>query len=127
MMLDPLTEIGIGVLVTVVIGRGQLVMDILRNGKRGQTEQDHDHRQRDHPAKQRNRCGRPKHQTRLFLKYQITENNENLRQTSERLRLLSSRMDFSCYFRISCFIPTRSRTVNLSGKGRDPLADSHHE
>lgn len=52
MVLDPLAEVGIGVLVTVVVGRGQLVMHILRNGKRRQAEQDHDHRQRDQPAEQ---------------------------------------------------------------------------
>lgn len=53
MVLDPLAEVGIGVLVTVVVGCGQLVMDILRHGKRRQAEQDHDHRQRDQPAEQR--------------------------------------------------------------------------
>ncbi|MEY4528823.1 MAG: hypothetical protein RL768_2542 [Nitrospirota bacterium] len=52
MVLDPLAEVGIGVLVTVVVGRSQLVMHILRNGKRRQAEQDHDHRQRDQPAEQ---------------------------------------------------------------------------
>jgi hypothetical protein len=45
MVLDPLAEIGIGVLMAVVIGCRQLVVDILRDGKRRQAEQDHEHRQ----------------------------------------------------------------------------------
>jgi hypothetical protein len=39
MMLDPLAEIGIGVLVPIVVSRSQLVMDILRHCKRGNGEQ----------------------------------------------------------------------------------------
>ncbi|MDP1769014.1 MAG: hypothetical protein Q8L74_09460 [Nitrospirota bacterium] len=41
MMLHPLTEVGIGMLVPIVIGRRQLVMNVLRHGKRsnGQQEQ----------------------------------------------------------------------------------------
>lgn len=45
MVLDPLAEVGIGVLMAVVIGSRQLVVDILRDGKRGQSEQDNEHRQ----------------------------------------------------------------------------------
>ena len=56
MVLDPLAEVGIGVLVTIVIGRRQLVVDILRDGKRGQPEEDDDHPQRDHPTEQKEHC-----------------------------------------------------------------------
>jgi hypothetical protein len=35
MMLYPLAEVGIRVLVTIVVSSSQLVMDILRHGKRG--------------------------------------------------------------------------------------------
>jgi hypothetical protein len=45
MVLDPLAEVGIGVLVAVVIGCRQLVVDILRDGKRRQAKQDNEHRQ----------------------------------------------------------------------------------
>ena len=42
MMLHPLTEVGIGMLVPIVIGRRQLMMNVLRHGERsnGQQEQD---------------------------------------------------------------------------------------
>lgn len=45
MVLDPLAEVGIGMLVAVVIGGRQLVVDILRDGKWRQAEQDNEHRQ----------------------------------------------------------------------------------
>lgn len=45
MVLDPLAEVGIGVLVAVVIGRRQLMVDILRNGERSQSEQNSEQRQ----------------------------------------------------------------------------------
>lgn len=38
-MLDPLAEIGIGMLVPIVVGCRQLVMDILRHGKRRKGKQ----------------------------------------------------------------------------------------
>lgn len=40
MMLNPLTEVGIGVLVPIVVGSSQLVMDVLRHGKRGNSQQE---------------------------------------------------------------------------------------
>ena len=40
MMLDPLTEIGVGVLMAIVVSRRQLVMDILRHCKRRNGEQE---------------------------------------------------------------------------------------
>jgi len=55
MVLHPLAEVGIGMLVAVVIGCRQLMVHILRNGKRRQPEQDDEHRQRDELTKQRNR------------------------------------------------------------------------
>ena len=64
MVLDPLAEVGIGVLVTVVIGRRQLVVDILRDGKRGQPEEDENHPQREDRTEQNRRtmdCGLHKH------------------------------------------------------------------
>ena len=64
MMLDPLTEIGIGMLMTVVVGRRQLVVDILRDGKRGQPEEDDDHPQREQRTEQNQPtvdCGLHKH------------------------------------------------------------------
>ena len=39
MVLEPLAEVGVGVLVPIVVGRGQLMMDILRHGKRRNGEQ----------------------------------------------------------------------------------------
>lgn len=45
MVLDPLAEVGIGVFVAVVVGSRQLMMDILRDCERRQSEQDHEHRQ----------------------------------------------------------------------------------
>jgi hypothetical protein len=39
MMLDPLAEVGVGVFVPIVVGSRQLVMDILRHGKRRNGEQ----------------------------------------------------------------------------------------
>lgn len=41
-MLNPLTEVGIGVLVTIMVGSSQLVMDVLRHGKRGNRQQEQD-------------------------------------------------------------------------------------
>lgn len=35
MVLDPLAEIGIGVFVAIMVGCRQLMVDILRDGKRG--------------------------------------------------------------------------------------------
>jgi hypothetical protein len=45
MMLYPLAEIGIGVLVTIMVGSSQLVVDILRRGERGKPKEDTDHPQ----------------------------------------------------------------------------------
>lgn len=53
MVLDPLTEVGIGVFMPVVVGRRQLMMDILRNGKRRQAEQNDHHPQGDDLTEQR--------------------------------------------------------------------------
>jgi len=41
-MLDPLAEVGVGVLVPIVVSRRQLVMDILRHGKWGNRQQKQD-------------------------------------------------------------------------------------
>jgi hypothetical protein len=38
-MLYPLTQVGIGVLVPIVVGSRQLVMNVLRHGKRRKSEQ----------------------------------------------------------------------------------------
>jgi hypothetical protein len=65
MVLDPLTEVGIGVFVAVVIGGRQLMVDILRDGERSQAEQNDNHPQRDEPAEQRCRLERTEHQNRL--------------------------------------------------------------
>lgn len=43
MMLDPLTDIGVGVFVTVRVSRGQRVVDILGHGERRQPQHDADH------------------------------------------------------------------------------------
>lgn len=53
MVLNPLAEVGIGVLVPVVVGRGQLVVHILRDGERGQSKENDDHPQGDDAAEQR--------------------------------------------------------------------------
>ena len=50
-MLDPLTEVGVGVLVPIVVGRRQLVMDILRHGKRRKSEQQQDKAERHSASK----------------------------------------------------------------------------
>jgi len=42
MMLYPLAEVGVGVLVPIVIGCRQLMMDILRHGKRRKSKQQQD-------------------------------------------------------------------------------------
>jgi hypothetical protein len=39
MVLDPLAEVSIGMFMSIVISRRQLVMDILRHGKRRNGEQ----------------------------------------------------------------------------------------
>jgi hypothetical protein len=39
MMLHPLAEVGVGVVVPIVVSSCQLVMDILRHGKRRNREQ----------------------------------------------------------------------------------------
>jgi hypothetical protein len=44
MVLHPLAEIGIGMFVAVRIGSSQFMMDILRNRKRGNCEQQQDQR-----------------------------------------------------------------------------------
>ena len=41
-MLYPLAQVGIGVLVPIVVGSRQLVMDVLRHGKRRKSEQQQD-------------------------------------------------------------------------------------
>ena len=51
-MLDPLAEIGIGMLVPIVVGSRQLVMDVLRHGKRRKGKQQQD---------KANRHSAPKH------------------------------------------------------------------
>jgi hypothetical protein len=38
-MLDPLAEVCVGVLVSIVVSRSQLMMDILRHGKRRNDKQ----------------------------------------------------------------------------------------
>ena len=43
MVLDPLTDVCIRMFVTIRIGRGQLVVDILGHGERSQPEDDADH------------------------------------------------------------------------------------
>jgi hypothetical protein len=102
MVLDPLTEVGIGVFVAVVIGRRQLVVHILRDGERGQSKQDDDHPQGDDATEQRGCLARSEHHKKLFKPFRfIYEQTENPRQTIERPSLLSSHMDFSLYFRIS--------------------------
>ena len=45
MMLHPLSEVGIGVLMAIVVGRSQLVMDILRHGEGGEPKKNTDHPQ----------------------------------------------------------------------------------
>ena len=42
MMLYPLAEVGVGMLVSIVVSRSQLVMDILRHGKRRNGKQKED-------------------------------------------------------------------------------------
>jgi hypothetical protein len=39
MMLNPLTEVGLGMLVPILIGRGQFVVDFQRNRERSQGQQ----------------------------------------------------------------------------------------
>mgnify|MGYP001568255131 FL=1 len=44
-MLDPLAEVGIGMLVPIMVSSSQLVMDILCHGKRGKPKEDTDNPQ----------------------------------------------------------------------------------
>ena len=46
MVLDPLAEVGIGMFVTIVVSRRQLVMNVLRHGKRRNGEQQQDKAER---------------------------------------------------------------------------------
>ncbi len=69
MMLDPLAEIRIRVLMPVRVSRGQFMVDILRDGKRRQPEEDADHpqdkaglqqrRKRPDSCSQHQRTGKP--------------------------------------------------------------------
>lgn len=45
MVLDPLADVGIGMFMTIRIGGGQLVVNILRHGKGSQPQDDTDHPQ----------------------------------------------------------------------------------
>jgi hypothetical protein len=45
-MLYPLTQVGIGVLVPIVVGSRQLVMDVLCHGKRRKSEQQYNKAER---------------------------------------------------------------------------------
>ena len=51
MMLYPLAQVGIGVLVPIVVGSRQLVMDVLRHGKRRKSEQQQDKAERHSASK----------------------------------------------------------------------------
>ena len=51
MVLNPLAEVGIGVLVSIVVGSRQLMMDVLRHGKRRKGEQQEDKAERHTPPK----------------------------------------------------------------------------
>ena len=42
MVLNPLTEIGVGMLMPIVVGSRQLVMNVLRHGERRKSEQQQD-------------------------------------------------------------------------------------
>ena len=44
-MLNPLTKIGVGMLVPIMVSRSQLVVDILRHSKRSKAKKDTDHPQ----------------------------------------------------------------------------------
>ena len=46
MVLDPLTEVRIRMFMPVVVGSGQLMMDILRHGKRSQSDENANNPQR---------------------------------------------------------------------------------
>jgi len=43
MVLHPLAKVGVGVLMPIVVGSRQLVMDILCHSKRGKPKEDTDH------------------------------------------------------------------------------------
>jgi len=47
MILDPLAEVGIGMLVAVMIGGGQFVMDLQRGGERRHRQQESHQKQGD--------------------------------------------------------------------------------
>ena len=48
MVLDPLTDVGVRMFVTIRIGSGEFVVDVLSYGKRRQTQHETDHSHR-HP------------------------------------------------------------------------------
>ncbi len=58
MVLNPLAEIGVGVLMAVVIGRGEFVMDFQRRRKGRQRQEDGAERKGEQPAE-------PRHTPRL--------------------------------------------------------------
>ena len=75
-MLDPLTEIGVGVLVPIVVSRRQLMMDILRHGKWRNGEQEQSQADRHSTLKEAwqtpygsvwNHCGRATYHRHLCL------------------------------------------------------------
>jgi len=51
-VLDPLAEVGIGVLMSIVISRRQLMVDVLRHGKRGNGKHEYDEADRYRTPKQ---------------------------------------------------------------------------
>ena len=53
MMLHPLAEVGVGMLVPIVVGRSQLVMDVLCHCKRRNGEQEKD--KADRPSAPKNK------------------------------------------------------------------------
>ena len=63
-VLHPLAQIGVRVLVPVGVGGGQLMMDILGNGKRRQRQQDSDEADRE-PVPQPVKWGRVTHGIRI--------------------------------------------------------------
>lgn len=71
MVLDPLAEVGVGMLVTVLVRRGQFVVDFQGHGEGGQGQQRADQRKRNHrPERPTNgsRCQYATHRWRLVTK-----------------------------------------------------------
>jgi hypothetical protein len=103
MVLDPLTEVRIGVLVPIGIGRSQFVVDILRHSKRRKSQKDTNNPQGHSSTEQGNQAAEFHRQNHRMYKDgardPILRKLPNPAENKSFLRALSRGMDFSPAFR----------------------------